>query len=83
MLHPSYNDLIKAINRGQESEDQKVKSRYSVVIASSKRARQLIAGAEAYEKDGGRKPLSIAIDEIYNNKVTIAGEDDLADDANA
>lgn len=83
MLHPSYNDLIKAMNEGQESGEQKVKSRYSVVIASSKRARQLIDGAEPFVKDDGRKPLSIAIEEIYNKKVTIAGEDDLADDENS
>lgn len=83
MLHPSYNDLIHAINAGQESEDQKVKSRYSVVIAASKRARQLIGGAEPMIREDGRKPLSMAIDEIYQQKVTIAGEDDLADDEQA
>lgn len=82
MLHPSYNDLIKAINQNQENEDQKVKSRYSVVIAASKRARQLIAGAEPYVRDDGRKPLSIAVDEIHEGLVTIVGDDDLAEEEN-
>ena len=47
MLHPSYTDLIEAVNSDVEPGEQPVvQSRYSIVIAASKRARQLIAGDE-------------------------------------
>ena len=44
MLHPSYTDLMKVVNKDVEEGDSKVvNSRYSIVMATSKRARQLIA----------------------------------------
>ena len=77
MLRPSYNDLIKVVNSGVEPGDEPlVQSRYSIVIATAKRARQLIAGEEAMVVEGGRKPLSIAIDELYQQKVKIVNEYD-------
>ena len=40
MLHPSYADLIKVVNSEvEEGEDPVVSSRYSIVMATSKRAR--------------------------------------------
>lgn len=77
MLHPSYTDLMNAINSEAENgEGSTVQSRYSIVMAASKRARQLVDGAEPLvdAKDG--KPLSTAIQEIYAKKVTIVGSDD-------
>ena len=48
MLHPSYTDLINVVNKDIEPGEQPVvQSRYSIVIAASKRARQLIAGDDA------------------------------------
>ena len=45
MLHPSYTDLMKVVNKDvEEGETKVVNSRYSIVMATSKRARQLIAG---------------------------------------
>ena len=45
MLHPSYTDLMKVVNKDVEEGDTKiVNSRYSIVMATAKRARQLIAG---------------------------------------
>lgn len=77
MLHPSYTDLINAVNSDVEPGEQPVvQSRYSIVIAASKRARQLIAGEEATIKNDGTKPLSVAIQELYENKVRIVSEDD-------
>ena len=62
MLHPSYTDLINAVNSGaaESGDEPVVQSRYSIVIATAKRARQIIAGdepmiAKAYNK----KPLSM------------------------
>ena len=48
MIHPSYSELIQAINNNVEEDDNTMmlNSRYSLVLATSKRARQLIAGAE-------------------------------------
>ena len=77
MLRPSYNDLIKVVNSGVEPGDEPlIQSRYSIVIATAKRARQLIAGAEPRVVENGRKPLSIAIDELYQSRVKIVNEDD-------
>ena len=47
MLHPSYTDLMKVVNKDVEEGDSKVvNSRYSIVIAAAKRARQLIAACD-------------------------------------
>ena len=81
MIHPSYTELMEAINEGSEVEDQPlVTSRYSVVLATSKRARQLIAGREALVPAAGKKPLSTAVEEIYKGKVHILPEEPEADE---
>ncbi len=72
MLRPTYNDLIGSLNNGAEDGAHEVESRFSVVIASAKRARQIIDGDESLlPNEEGKKPLSIAIDEIYKGAVTI------------
>ncbi len=77
MLHPSYTDLINAVNRDVEPGEQPVvQSRYSIVIATAKRARQLVDGEPALVPSYGKKPLSVAIDEVYKQKVHIVGDDD-------
>ena len=47
MIHPSYSELIEAINTNNEDDDESMvlNSRYSLILATSKRARQLIGGA--------------------------------------
>ncbi len=75
MLHPSYTDLMKTINSEVEEGDTPVvNSRYSIVLATAKRARQLIAGEEAYVSSRGKKPLSIAVEEVGKGFVTIESE---------
>ena len=80
MLHPSYSELIQAINNNAEEDDNTMmlNSRYSLVLATSKRARQLIAGAEPLVPNAAdKKPLSVAIDELYKGDVKIvAAESD-------
>ena len=74
MIHPSYTELIEAINTNSEDDDttMSLNSRYSLVLAASKRARQIIAGSEPLvEGAAGTKPLSVAIDELYKGKVKI------------
>ncbi len=75
MIHPSYKDLMDVVNEDIEpGEEPIVQSRYSIVIATAKRARQLIAGAEPLIDDvEGKKPLSIAVEELYEGKVKIKG----------
>ena len=47
MLHPSYTELMEKINKeGEQGEEPVINSRYSIVIATSKRAREIIAGDE-------------------------------------
>ena len=77
MIHPSYVDLMKVMNSGVEfGEEPVVNSRYSIVIAASKRARQIIAGDEPLvEGAAGKKPLSTAEQELYEGKVKIIGDD--------
>ena len=73
MLHPSYTDLMKVVNKDVEKGETKVvNSRYSIVMATSKRARQLIDGEMPLVKaKKGEKPLSIAIQEMNEGKLTI------------
>lgn len=86
MLHPSYVEMIDRINEENDREEAPlVTSRYSVVLASAKRARQIIAGAEPYEeaytKDGAaRKALSVAVDELYSGKVNILAKEKPVDE---
>ena len=76
MLHPSYTDLMKVVNADVEEGATKiVNSRYSIVLATSKRARQLIDGSEPLvNTKPGEKPLSIAIDELNQGKIKIVAE---------
>ncbi len=77
MLHPSYTDLMKVVNKDVEEGDSKVvNSRYSIVMATSKRARQLIAGElPLVPAKDGQKPLSIAIEELNEGELKILPED--------
>lgn len=81
MLHPSYTDLINVVNSGVElGEEPVVQSRYSIVIATSRRARQIVAGETPLVDAEGKKPLSVAIEELYKLKVKIVSEDDVPED---
>ncbi|MCI8660265.1 MAG: DNA-directed RNA polymerase subunit omega [Lachnospiraceae bacterium] len=76
MLHPSYADLINVVNSEVEPGEQPVvQSRYSIVLASAKRARQLIEDTDSMTGEAGKKPLSEAIQEIYDGRVKIIGDD--------
>jgi len=77
MLHPSYSDLMKVVNREtEEGNEPVVSSRYSIVMATSKRARQLIAGEMPLVNAKGRKPLSVAIDELNQGQIRILTEEE-------
>ncbi|QHQ62028.1 DNA-directed RNA polymerase subunit omega [Anaerocolumna sedimenticola] len=77
MLHPSYTDLMKVVNSEVEPGEQPVvNSRYSIVLATAKRARQLINGVDPMVRATSAKPLSIAVEELYQSKVKIVNDDE-------
>jgi len=76
MLHPSYSDLMKVVNSEvEQGEAPVVNSRYSIVMATAKRARQIIGGEESLVDTRQTKPLSIAIEELNQGKIKITHED--------
>lgn len=78
MLHPSYTDLMKVVNKDvEEGETKVVNSRYSIVMATAKRAREIIDGSmPLVNVKGNEKPLSVAIDELNQAKIKVDGEED-------
>lgn len=58
MLKPAINDLLK-----------KVDSRYTLVVATAKRARQLIDGQDKLTDIESNKPVTVATYEIYEDKI--------------
>ena len=79
MLHPSYTDLMKVVNSEVEpGEAPVVNSRYSIVMATAKRARQIIAGDEPLVTAKVDKPLSIEVEELNQGKIKILGDDEEA-----
>ncbi len=75
MLHPSYTDLMNVVNYDavEAGDSPVVNSRYSIVMATSKRARQIIDGAEPLVDNANEKPLSIAVEELNNSKIKVLG----------
>ena len=78
MIHPSYVELMKVVNDDAIiGEEPVVNSRYSIVLAAAKRARQIVDGAEPMVKNPKcNKPLSIAVDEIMNRDVRIIPDEE-------
>jgi len=71
MLHPSYSELMDIFN-DDNSTDNKVTSRYTIVIAAARRARQLINGAEPAEGfEPSDKAVSLAVKEMQHRKIKI------------
>ena len=77
MIHPSYVELMKVVNDGVEiGEEPVVNSRYSIVLATAKRARQIIDGEEPLVEGCVQKPLSQAVEELNQGKIKILGDDE-------
>ncbi len=74
MLRPSYNQLINKANENAPENEPVVRSRYSIVLAAAKRARQLVDGNKTYVNGDVRKPLSLAVAELNEGKVKILPE---------
>lgn len=77
MLHPSYSDLMKVVNSEVEPGEQAVvNSRYSIVMATSKRAREIIDGSEPLVGAEGKKALSVAVEELNQAQIKILAEEE-------
>ncbi len=93
MIHPSYQELMEKVNEINENMDADdapvISSRYSLVLAASKRARQLTSGAEPKVDLKSDKQLSVAVAELYDGKINILSapseksEEELYDEAEA
>lgn len=59
MIYPPIGSLL-----------DKVDSRYTLVVATAKRARQLTDGAHKMTRHVSDKPVTIALNEIHENKIT-------------
>ncbi len=70
MFEPSAQELIDAANENIQDENEKIKSKYTVIIAAAKRARQLVDEKDE-RVESGKNPLSIAVDEIENKVVKV------------
>ena len=80
MLHPSYTDLMNVVNSNvEEGEEPVVNSRYSIVMATAKRARQIIGGQKPLVNMKGAKPLSVAVEELNQGKIQILTEEEAAE----
>lgn len=58
------------INPGLGSLLKKVDSRYTLVVATAKRARQLVSGANKLVDCKSNKDVTIAVNEINEDKIT-------------
>ncbi|MEG1255252.1 DNA-directed RNA polymerase subunit omega [Clostridium sp.] len=70
MINPS---IIKLL--------EKVDNRYSLVVATSRRARQLIEGAEPLIPGTEGKPLTIAIQEVEEGIIKVREKSDIINSA--
>lgn len=75
MLHPSYKEMFDHVNESRQENEAELNSRYTLVLAAAKRARQINSGSaplvEVLKKD---KNLSVAVREMYAGKVHISKE---------
>lgn len=59
MIHPSLDSLVS-----------KVDSKYTLVTLAAKRAREIMGGEPAAAESKSNKPVTLALEEISQNKVT-------------
>ena len=69
MLKPSASELMKS---------KKIDSKYTLVIATAKRAREIFSKKDnVFVECNSDKPVSIAVNEIAENKVTLKTSKDV------
>lgn len=76
MLKPSYSELMEKLNEKSTDEDKPIiSSRYSIVIAAAKRARQIVENNNVLLEFPIDKPVSIAVEELFQGKIVIKDKD--------
>jgi len=70
MLKPSYSELMDVINKN-ELVDSQITSRYTIVLAAAKRARQIIDGANPLTYAPTDRAVSTAVKEMSEGKLAI------------
>jgi len=78
MLTPSYSELMDVIKQDGKV-DSRVASRYTVVLAAAKRARQLTEGSEPLTYAPTDRAVSIAVKEMSEGKLRVKVQADLMD----
>lgn len=73
MLRPSYAELMDVLNK-ETNGDEAITSRYTIVIATAKRARQLIDGDIPMVEEIKGKPVSTSVAEFYEGKIKVVPE---------
>lgn len=59
-----------AINKPSIEElKAKTSSAYTLVVEVAKRTRELVGGARPFVEEGDKKPIAIAIEEIYSGAI--------------
>ncbi|MBR2315473.1 MAG: DNA-directed RNA polymerase subunit omega [Clostridia bacterium] len=66
MLNPNLNEVLKDKT-----------SRYSLVIAVAKRAREISEDKDMIEKIGTEKPVTYALDELIDGKLSIVEPEEI------
>jgi len=80
MLRPSYSELMETIEQSDKL-DSRVTSRYTVVLAAAKRARQITNGANPLTHAPMDRAVSIAVKEMSEGKLRIKVNTDLLEDS--
>lgn len=70
MFEPSAQKLIDVANESILNENEKIKSKYTMIIAAAKRARQLVEDKDE-RVENGKNALTVAVDEIENKMVKV------------
>ncbi len=78
MLRPSYSELMDSINENN-LVDSKITSRYTIVLAAAKRARQIIDGANPLTYAPTDRAVSIAVKEMSEGKLAIKVDEEMLD----
>ena len=78
MLRPSYSELMDTVMQ-EENLDPRVVSRYTLVLAAAKRARQITDGATPLTYAPTDRAVSIAVKELHEGKLKIKVEANLLD----
>ena len=78
MLRPSYSELMDTVMQ-EEGLDPRVVSRYTLVLAAAKRARQITDGSPPLTYAPTDRAVSIAVKELHEGKLKIKVEANLLD----